>query len=132
MSLSKIKIVKLKIIKNSDGDILKYLDKDNKYFKKFGESYFTEILHKKIKGWNYHKKSQSILAVPFGKVKFTFAKNIYKKKKSITIGKDNYRIIILPPKIWFKFTSLEKKSIVINTLNFKHDKNETLKKKINI
>tara|TARA_B100000989_G_scaffold145077_1_gene108136 strand:+ start:60954 stop:61364 length:411 start_codon:yes stop_codon:yes gene_type:complete len=128
MSLKKIKIVKLKIIKNLDGDVLKYLDKESKYFKKFGETYFSEILYKKRKGWNFHKKSQSLLAVPFGKVRFTFADDIKGKKKHITIGKNNYQMIVLPPGIWFSFTSLEKKSIVINTLNYKHSVKETLKK----
>lgn len=128
MSLKKIKIVKLKIIKNLDGDVLKYLDKESKYFKKFGETYFSEILYKKRKGWNFHKKSQSLLAVPFGKVRFTFADDIKGKRKHITIGKNNYQMIVLPPGIWFSFTSLEKKSIVINTLNYKHSVKETLKK----
>ena len=47
MSLSKIKTIKLKISTNPKGDVLKYLTRKNKYFKKFGEVYFTEI--KKIR-----------------------------------------------------------------------------------
>ena len=46
MSLSKIKIIKLKISTNPKGDVLKYLTRKNKYFKKFGEVYFTEIKKK--------------------------------------------------------------------------------------
>ena len=83
MSLDKIKIIKLKIIKNSSGDLLKYLDKNSKYFKKFGETYFTEIKKNKVKGWNYHKKFYSLITVPYGKVKFTFAQDITKRKKII-------------------------------------------------
>mgnify|MGYP000250228939 CR=1 FL=1 len=49
MSLDKIKIIKLKIIKNPKGDILKYLNKDFNFFKKFGETYFTEIKLKEKK-----------------------------------------------------------------------------------
>ena len=87
MSLSKIKTIKLKISTNPKGDVLKYLTRKNKYFKKFGEVYFTEIKKNKIKGWNFHKKCCCLLAVPYGKVKFTFAKNINSKKKTIVIGK---------------------------------------------
>ena len=76
MSLKKIKIIPLKISKNIKGDILKYLEKNNKYLKKFGEIYFTEIKKNKTKGWNFHKKNQCLITVPFGKVKFTFAKNV--------------------------------------------------------
>lgn len=128
MSLNKIKIIKLKIIKNSKGDLLKYLDKKNKYFKKFGEIYFTEIKKGKVKGWNYHKKLYSLIAVPFGSVKFTFTNDIKKKKKKIIkVGKKNYSLIVAPPGLWFKFESLTKLSIIINTLNDTHKRSETLK-----
>ena len=127
MSLNKIKIIKLKISKNPKGDILKYLTRKNKYLKKFGEIYFTEIKKNKTKGWNFHKKCWCLLAVPYGKVKFTFAKNINSKKKIIIIGKKNYSIIVVPPRIWFNFMSIKKISLVVNTLNQIHNKNETLK-----
>ena len=127
MSLSKIKTIKLKISNNPKGDVLKYLTRKNKYFKKFGEVYFTEIKKNKVKGWNFHKKCWCLLAVPYGKVKFTFAENINGKKKTIIIGKKNYSIIVVPPRIWFNFMSIKKISLVVNTLNQIHNKNETLK-----
>ena len=105
MSLNKIKTIKLKKNLNSKGDVLKYLTRNNKYLKKFGEIYFTEIKKNKIKGWNFHKKCWCLLVVPYGKVKFTFAVNIKGKKKTIIIGKKNYSMIVLPPGIWFNFTS---------------------------
>ena len=127
MSLSKIKIIKLKISTNPKGDVLKYLTRKNKYFKKFGEVYFTEIRKNKVKGWNFHKKCWCLLAVPYGKVKFTFAKNSNSKKKTIVIEKKNYSLIVVPPRIWFNFMSIKKISLVGNTLNHVHNKNETLK-----
>ena len=127
MSLNKIKTIKLEIIKNNKGDILKYLTSKNSFFRKFGEIYFTEIKKNKIKGWNYHKKNWSLFAVPYGKVKFTFAKNISGKKKIITIGKKNYSIIVVPPCTWFNFTSIDKFSLIVNTLNNMHNDKETLK-----
>ena len=127
MNLNKIKKIKLKIANNSKGDILKYLTRKNKYLKKFGEVYFTEIKKNKTKGWNYHKKCWCLLAVPFGRVKFTFAKNINSKKRIIIIGKKNYFMIVVPPRIWFSFKSLTKLSLVVNTINEVHNNNETLK-----
>ena len=127
MSLNKIKIIKLKISTNPKGDVLKYLTRKNKYLKKFGEVYFTEIKKNKVKGWNFHKKCWCLLAVPYGKVKFTFAENINSKKKTIIIGKKNYSIIVVPPRIWFNFMSIERISLVVNTLNQVHNKSETLK-----
>ena len=127
MSLSKIKTIKLKISTNPKGDVLKYLTRKNKYFKKFGEVYFTEIKKNKVKGWNFHKKCWCLLTVPYGKVKFTFAENNNTKKKTIIIGKKNYYLIVVPPRIWFNFMSIKKISLVVNTLNHVHNKNETLK-----
>ena len=127
MSLSKIKIIQLKIFKNHKGDILKYINKKDKYFKKFGEIYFTEIKKNKTKGWNFHKKNQCLITVPFGKVKFTFTKKMNSKKKIIIISKKNYSIIVVPPGNWFKFESLEKFSLVVSTLNNIHNDEETLK-----
>ena len=97
MSLDQIKVIKLKIIKNSKGDLLKYLDRKNKYFKKFGETYFNEI----------------------------------KRNKNIIIGKENYSLIIVPPGLWFKFESVAKFSLIVNTLNSIHQSSETLKIPIN-
>ena len=129
--LSEIKIYKLNKLKNLKGDLLKYLNKNNKYFKKFGEIYFTEIKEKKIKGWNFHKKCQCLITVPVGKVKFTFAEKISGRKKVIIIGKKNHSIIVVPPRIWFSFASLEKISLVVNTINEIHNNKETLKIPIN-
>ena len=126
MTIKKIKLIKLRIIKNINGDVLKYLNRGDTFFKKFGEIYFSEIKFKKKKGWNLHKKSQCLISVPYGLVKFTFMDKL-KKKKILTIGKKNHSVIVLPPNVWFNFTSLSKTSLVVNTLNYKHDDKETLK-----
>ena len=70
MSLNKIKITPLKIYKNVKGDILKYINKKNKYLRAFGEIYFTEIKKNKTKGWNFHKKNQCLITVQLLKIKF--------------------------------------------------------------
>ena len=88
MKLSNIKIIKLKVYKNFKGNLIKYLNNKNKNFKKFGEIYFTEIKKNHVKGWNYHKRLQCLIAVPFGEVVFTFKTNMKNKfKKKLIIGK---------------------------------------------
>ena len=69
---------------------------------------------------------------PYGKVKFTFAQDITKRKKIIIVGKKSYSLILVPPGLWFKFESLVKLSLVVNTLNNIHKTNETLKIPINV
>ena len=129
MSISKIKVIKLKKFNNPIGDTMKYLSKKSSFFKGFGEAYFSEIKKNKIKGWIYHKKYWCILCVPFGKVQFNFKKNLDKKTKSknITIGKKNYSTIVVPPKIYFSFKSRVEISLVVNTINGEHSENESVK-----
>jgi dTDP-4-dehydrorhamnose 3,5-epimerase-like enzyme len=128
MKINKIKIIKLPTIKNKLGDILKFISTKNKYFKEFGEIYFSEIKKNKIKGWNYHKKYYCFISVPVGKVKFTICKNLKQKiKKSYIIGKSNYKMIIIPPQFYFCFTSLVDTSLIANMLNKPHSKRESIK-----
>tara|TARA_Y100000590_G_C15424694_1_gene902759 strand:+ start:338 stop:775 length:438 start_codon:yes stop_codon:yes gene_type:complete len=132
MKIIGLKVLKQKIVSNKKGDILKFLSKRDFFFKKFGETYFTEIKKNKIKGWNYHKKNRCIIAVPFGKVCFWFIDGrkkspSYYNEEKITIGKNNYKIILVPPKIWFSFKSFTKISIVANCIDRPHSDNETLK-----
>ena len=122
MIAKSIKVFKNKIIKNNKGSIVKFINKNDKFFKSFGEIYFSELKKNKIKGWNYHKKNQCIITVPFGKVKFKFTNTIGGKVKVITIGRENYKAIVIPPKVWFNFTSVKKHSLVVNFIDNKHSK----------
>jgi dTDP-4-dehydrorhamnose 3,5-epimerase-like enzyme len=133
MTVKSVKFIKNKIITNQKGDIIKYINKNSKYFSKFGEAYFSELKINQTKGWNIHYKYQCILAVPFGKIIFSFFNPNSKKKKiiKITISKKNNYTIIIPSGIWFSFKSLTKISIVTNILNNIHD-NEEMGKSNNI
>ena len=79
--MAKIKEIKLKKIKIKKGNILKFLSNKDKFFKKFGELYFSEIKKNKIKGWNFHSLNKCYLAVLMGRVHFKFLE--IKKKRVI-------------------------------------------------
>ena len=134
MKIIGLKIYKKKIIKNKKGDIIKFLSKGDYFFKKFGEIYFTEIRKNKVKGWNYHKKNNCLLTVPYGSVQFKFldgrhnSKSNYKKEK-IIISKKSYKIIYVPSGVWFSFKSLVRLSIVANCMDNIHSNDEILKSK---
>ena len=49
MKIIGLKILKQKIVNNKKGDILKFISKRDIFFKKFGETYFTEIKKKQNK-----------------------------------------------------------------------------------
>lgn len=128
--LKKIKKIPLKIIKTKEGDIIKYLDKEKKYFNKFGEVYFSKINRGFIKGWNLHKKTKCYITVPYGSVTFVLKdiKNI--KSKEIEIKDSRPELLIIPKDTWFKFWTKKKYSIVMNLIEIKYDKKETRKSPI--
>lgn len=135
MKINGLKKINQEVIKNKKGDILKFVSKKSFFLNKFGEIYFTEIVKNKVKGWNLHKKNRCILCVPQGKVEFFFIdgrkkSKTYHKEVKIIVGRNNPFILIVPPKIWTSFKSLEKKSLVVNFMERPHSKNEALKSNI--
>tara|TARA_E500000331_G_C17267387_1_gene717709 strand:- start:82 stop:483 length:402 start_codon:yes stop_codon:yes gene_type:complete len=133
MRISGIKKIKKKIFINKKGDLIKYISTKDRFFKKFGEVYFSEIKKKKTKGWNLHTKYKCHLAVISGKVKFNFIDNrknskTYLKKDTVILSKKNYSILLVPPNIWFSFTTENKVSLIVNMLNYPHSDIETKKK----
>ena len=125
--LKKIKKIPLKVIEAKEGKIIKYLDKDKKYFSKFGEIYFSTIKKGFTKGWNLHTKTECFITVPFGSVKFEL-KNFKKTKSKKFELKDSFpELLIVPKNTWFKFWTKKKYSIIMNLIEIKHDKNETKK-----
>ena len=128
--IKNLKILKLKKIQNPLGDITKFIIKRDHFFKKFGEVYFNEIKKNKVKGWNLHKKSTCLITVVNGHVKFTFSDYKFKKKISRSLNSLDPKILIIPPKIWFKFKSVKGNSLLVNLIDNEHDPKETEKKPI--
>tara|TARA_B100000989_G_scaffold287265_1_gene256737 strand:- start:883 stop:1287 length:405 start_codon:yes stop_codon:yes gene_type:complete len=127
MTVKSVKVKKNKIIKNKKGSIIKFLKKNDKIFKSFGEVYLSEIKKNEIKGWNYHKKYTCIITVPTGRVEFKIVNNKEKLLKKKITKKET---LIIPPRNWFSFKSLTNNSILINIINGIHSDNETKKSKI--
>ena len=109
-----------------------FLKKSDSNYKKFGEAYFSWIKPDKIKAWKFHKKMSLNLAVPYGKVKFVFFIKKLKKFKIIVVGEKNYKMISVPPGIWFGFKGLAKhESIILNIANAQYNSKEILRLKKN-
>ena len=128
MTAKLYKIIKIKRIKNQKGDIIKIVNSRKKYFRGFGELYFSKVKRNKIKGWNYHKRNTCLLSVPLWKVKFFFKTNIKDKKMyKLILSENTDQILQINPKTWFAFTSKSKTSTIVNFMDKIHKKEETLK-----
>ena len=131
--LNQIKVLRPKIIKLSEGNIMHFLKKkDLRKGWKFGEAYFSKIKFKKVKAWKFHKKTTLNLTVLIGKVKFVFYCPFKNSYKIIIIGEKNYSRLVVPPKVWFGFKGVDKKeSMIMNLTDFPHSKKEILRRKKN-
>ena len=127
--MTRIKEIKLKKIKIKKGNIFKFLSNKDKFFKKFGELYFSEIKKNKIKGWNFHSLNKCHLAVLIGRVQFKFLeikkKKIILKKKILSASK--YKMIVIPPKVYFCFKGINKHNLIVNFMENSHSKKESKK-----
>ena len=132
-NLSKIKIIKQKVIKLPEGNVMRFLRKKEMKKKwKFGEAYFSKIKFGKIKAWKRHKKMILNLGVLMGKVMFVFYSQESNNFKTIKISAKKHVRLTVPPKIWFGFKGLSKtESIIINLTDLEHDPKEVLRCKIN-
>ncbi len=122
------KIYKNKVFKTKIGKLIKFANKESKFFKKFGEVYFNNIkISKKKNDWILHKKYQCIILVVNGKIEFCF-----KNKKGIKkINLNNKMILSIYPGTWFKFSSKTKNALFVNLIDGIHDPKETIREKIN-
>ena len=121
------KIYKNKVFNTKIGKLIKFVNKDSKFFKKFGEIYFNNIkISNKKNDWILHKKYQCIILVISGRIKFL----IRNKKKTKSLNLNNKVILRINPRIWFKFSSLTKNALFVNLINGVHDPKETMREKI--
>lgn len=132
MKINGVKKIKLDLFKNKKGDLLKFISKENNFFLSFGEIYFNEINYKKKKGWILHKKNTCIITVCFGEVKFKLIdgrkkSKTFNKENNFTLKKNNHAALLIPPGIWFSFTTNKKKSVLANLINNIHSDNEVIK-----
>mgnify|MGYP001172325055 FL=1 len=130
-----LKIYKTKILKNFKGNILKYINKNDKFIKKFGEVYFSYIKKGKQKGWNLHKKNNCFLICVDGTVHIHLIdgrkrKKSFNSEKKIKLSKNQPKILKIPPGIWFSFKSIKSNSILSNFMETTHQKKESIKSSV--
>jgi len=121
----------LEQIVDDRGSILHMLRSDSELFTKFGEIYFSEIRSGVIKAWKRHKKQTQNLAVPVNKIRLVIFdprpdSKTQGKIKEYEIGRPNhYKLIQIPPMLWYGFQTLDNQTALIaNCVDQPHDPEE--------
>ncbi len=114
-----IKKIKIKIIKNKKGNIIKFLNFKKKLLKNYGEIYFSEVKKKYFKGWKFHKNRNQILTIASGTIIFSFKKSLKSKPKQIKLSyPNNLYALFIPKKTYYAFRCVSKKTgIIINLID---------------
>jgi dTDP-4-dehydrorhamnose 3,5-epimerase len=123
----------LKQIPDERGKVMHMLRRDDPWFDRFGEIYFSAVYPGVIKGWHLHKRMTLNYAVVSGMIKLV----LYDDRKSsltqgelmeIFTGEDNYALITIPPGIWNGFKGIGiKPAIVANCATEPHDPEEIVR-----
>jgi dTDP-4-dehydrorhamnose 3,5-epimerase len=118
-------ITKLDVIDTPGGNVMHAMKESSAGYSGFGEAYFSKVDKGAIKAWKRHKEMTLNLIVPFGKIKFVLfddrnVSNIQFQK--LTISKDNYCRLTIPPMVWVGFRGLANGgSMLLNIANIEHN-----------
>ena len=122
MSNSEIKVIPLKRINTSGGDVLHALKSSDEDFNNFGEIYFSWVEKNAIKAWKKHTRMSMNLVVPVGLVRFVFYDETNQDFEIHEIGESNYMRLFVTPNIWFGFQGIASgPSLVTNISDIPHD-----------
>lgn len=137
MMITGVSVTPLKRILHEKGDIYHAMKSSEDSFSSFGEAYFSSIHFSDIKGWKKHSRMILNLVVPIGVIKFVAYdgrenSNTYQKFFEITISKDNYCRLTVPPGVWLSFQGIGQKfNLLLNLASIEHDPDESVSCDIN-
>ena len=123
-----ILITPLDIIDTPGGDIMHAMKGSSAGFSGFGEAYFSQIDKGAVKAWKRHKKMVLNLIVPVGKIRFVLFDDrevSNSQFQEVTLSKDNYCRLTVPPMIWMGFQGISASgAMLLNIANIEHNPDE--------
>lgn len=128
-----VSIRPLKQIPDERGKVMHMLRRDDPWFERFGEIYFSVIYPGVIKAWHLHK----IMTLNYGVVSGAIKLVLYDDRDSsptkgelqeIFTGEEYYSLITIPPNIWNGFKGIgAKPALVANCATEPHDPSEIVR-----
>lgn len=122
-----VSIRPLKQIPDERGKVMHMLRRDDPWFERFGEIYFSVIYPGVIKAWHLHK----IMTLNYGVVSGAIKLVLYDDRdgsptqgelQEIFTGEEYYSLITIPPNIWNGFKGIgARPAIVANCATEPHD-----------
>jgi dTDP-4-dehydrorhamnose 3,5-epimerase len=123
----------LRQIVDERGKVMHMLRRDDPWFEKFGEIYFSVVNPGVVKGWHLHKKMTLNYAVVSGQIKLVLYDVRPKsptrgRLQEIPTGQDHYALVTVPPGVWNGFQGISSfPAIVANCATVAHAPEEILR-----
>lgn len=124
-------INELKQFVDDRGRVMHMIRADDPLSKKFGEVYFSEILPGVVKAWRNHNLMTQLFAVPIGTIRLVIYDDRQNSKskgnlKVLEIGRKNYKLVKVPPKLWYGFKCISDfPALIVNCPDLPHDPDES-------
>lgn len=122
----------LKKIETDKGTIFHGIKSSDEGFMHFGEVYLTSVKQGVIKGWRKHLKMTLNLIVINGEISLFLVDGrlgANKEIKKITLSRDNYKRLTVPPEIWVAFRgNKSEENLMMNIASIPHDPKESVTK----
>jgi len=123
-----VHLTKLRVFETDGGNVMHGMKKTSNGFSGFGEAYFSHIKKNSIKAWKRHKLMTLNLIVPVGKIKFVIFDNrdlSCEKFQEVTISKEHYYRLTIPPMVWVGFQGIfNDESLLLNIADIEHSPEE--------
>ena len=128
-----VEIHPLRQIPDERGKIMHMLRRDDPWFCKFGEIYFSVVYPGVVKGWHLHRRMTLNYSVLIGEIKLVLCDTradspTQGEIQVIFTGEDNYVLVQIPPGIWNGFKGVGvKPAYVANCASEPHDPDEIVR-----
>ena len=132
-----VKIIPKKQISDSRGKVMHMMRSDDNHFTKFGEIYFSYSFSNVVKAWSQNKFMTKNYVCIEGKIKLVLFDDRLESTtngtfQEIFLNTENYNLVIVQPRIWIGFKTLNSKSsILANCSDIPHNPEEIIKKPYN-
>lgn len=125
----------LDVIPTPGGPVLRMLRPASPLFTRIGEVYFSEVEPGRVKAWKCHTRQTQHFAVPAGRLKVVLYDDRQDSPTRYTLAvhtlgrPDNYRLLRIPPLVWYGFTPLgDVPALICNCPDIPHDPAESLRR----
>lgn len=121
-------VLRLEVVTNAAGGIIKILSPSDIQAKPVAEAYLSSVNPACSKGWILHQQATSRLLVVMGTVRFRFRSDSSASEEEAIVSASDAELVIIQAGTWFGFECVSTEVAVILSLpDMPHDPSEQLR-----